>query len=344
MPKALGASARSKLWLAAWALAVRPSEAAAQLPNQSFEVVPELHRATVGDTIPLRLRVRLDPSDLLYDTVPQPVASLPDGVRLVSVEKLHRGPDRTMVGRAVVVFFRPGRQAVPVLGLPFMRGVKGLTRGTLPSDSAFVEILPVAPPGNPTLKDIREPLDRRRSVWWAVAGGLAAAGAAGVELLRRRGRPGLPATASVLPPAAPMADPYARARIRLQEIEQLGGADADEPARRYAAVTDVLRAYLEEAHGIPARRRTSGELARVLPAALTPDGVGPRFTTLLAEADLVKFARARPDPDAADRAIRSARLVLDAWHAGAGCHLQRSEAFASNGFDAGRVDPSLRSG
>ena len=86
MPQALGAGARSGVWLAAWALAAGASVAAAQLPNQSFEVIPEVHRATVGDTIPLRLRVRLDPSDLLYDTVPQPVASLPEGVRLLSVD------------------------------------------------------------------------------------------------------------------------------------------------------------------------------------------------------------------------------------------------------------------
>jgi hypothetical protein len=311
MRQALGARARSGVWLAAWALAASTSAAAAQLPNQSFEVVPEVRRATVGDAIPLSLRVRLDPSDLLYDTVPQPIASLPDGVRLLSVEKLHRGPDRTMVGRAVVVFFRPGRQTVPVLGLPFMRGVKGLTRGTLPSDSAFVEIVPVAPPGNPALKDIREPLERRGpDWWWVVAGGLAAAGVAAVALLRRRPKrePRL-STAIVTPAvAAPTPDPYERARIRLQEIEQSGRA-----GEQYAAVADVLRAYLEEAHGIPARRRTTGELVRALPPALALDGVGVRFTTLLSEADLVKFARARPAADEAHRAVQSARLLLDAW-------------------------------
>ena len=320
MPQALGAGARSGVWLAAWALAAGASVAAAQLPNQSFEVIPEVHRATVGDTIPLRLRVRLDPSDLLYDTVPQPVASLPEGVRLLSVDKLRRGPDRTMVGRAVVVFYRPGRQAVPVLGLPFMRGVKGLTRGTLPSDSAFVEIVPVAPPGNPALKDIREPLERRGPKWWVVAGGLAAASVVGVGLLRRRRalRPRASPVSPAPPAVAPTPDPYEQAMIRLQGIEQSGRAGEGEPARRYAAVADVLRAYLEDAHGVPARRRTSGELARALPAGLTVNGVGSRFAALLAEADLVKFARLRPDADAAEEAVRSARLVLDAWHAGEG--------------------------
>jgi hypothetical protein len=281
-------------------------------------VVPEVARATVGDTIPLRLRVRLDITDLLYDTVPQPVAPLPDGVRLVSVEKLHRAPDRSMVGRAVVVFFRPGRQVVPVLGLPFMRGVKGLTRGTLASDSAFVEILPVAPPGNPELKDIREPLEQHGQEWWGVAGALAAAGAAGVELLRRRQehRPQASTVSTASDQVAPPPEPYELARTRLREIEQEGWLVGSGLVRQYAAISDVLRAYLEEAHGIPAPRRTSSELARALPPALSPDGTDARFTTLLAEADLVKFARTRPDRTAAEEALRNARLLLDTWHEG----------------------------
>ena len=91
-------------------LTALPGAAAAQLPNQSFELVPQHARATVGDSILVQFRVRLDQGDLLYDTIPQPVSALPDGVRLLSVEKLHRAADRSMIGRAVVVFFRPGRQ------------------------------------------------------------------------------------------------------------------------------------------------------------------------------------------------------------------------------------------
>jgi hypothetical protein len=326
------------LWLVTWALALA-TPAAAQLPNQSFEVVPALARATVGDTIPLRLRVRLDITDLLYDSVPQPVAALAGGVRLISMEKLHREPDRSMVGRAVVVFFRPGRQAVPVLGLPFMRGVKGLTRGTLSSDSAFVEILPVAPPGNPDLKDIRDPLDQRAPGWWAAAGALAAAGAAGVELLRRRHEPRPEASAaSVAPLPAPAQDPYEVATSRLREIEASGWSASGELAPWYAAVTDVLRDYLEAAHGLPASRRTSSELISLLPPALLPAGLRARLTRLLADSDEVKFARARPEAEAARGAVRSARLLLDAWHAApvspnAATHL--SAAWGSPRWQAG---------
>jgi hypothetical protein len=298
-------------------LAALPGAAAAQLPNQSFELLPQHARATVGDTVLLQFRLRLDQGDLLYDTIPQPVSALPDGVRLLSVEKLHRAADRSMIGRAVVVFFRPGRQAVPVFGLPFMRSVKGLTRGTIVSDSAFVEIVPVAPPGNPELKDIRETLDRPRLDWWPVVGALAAAGAAGVELLRRRQRPrGASAPAPpALAPRPTVPDPYEQARARLQDIERSGPAADGEVGRRYAAVVDTLRAYLDEAHGIPAPMRTTGELVPTLPPALTRAGLGTRFATLLTEADLVKFARARPDAAAAEEVVHRALLLLEEWHA-----------------------------
>ena len=39
---------------------------------------------------------------------------------------------------ARIAFYRPGRRAVPIFGASFMRVVEGVSRATLPSDSAFV--------------------------------------------------------------------------------------------------------------------------------------------------------------------------------------------------------------
>jgi hypothetical protein len=109
-------------------------------------------------------------------------------------------------------------------------------------------------------------------------------------------------------------DPFERARARLQDIERSGAAAPGEAARRYAAVVDTLRAYLDEAHGIPAPMRTTGELLAALPTALTRAGLGTRFATLVTEADLVKFARARPDAAAAEEVAHRALMLLEAWH------------------------------
>jgi hypothetical protein len=296
---------------------VAAGNAAAQLPNQAFEVTPAVAHARVGDTISVRFRVRLDQTDLLFDTVPRPTGELPQGVRVLSVERLHRHPDRTWTGRAVVAFFRPGRQAVPVFGLPFMRGVKGLSRGTLASDSAFVEIDPVAPPGNPPLKDIRDIVGEALPDWRPVAGVLAAAalGALAVRRLRRRSRvrsAGVPTE-----PSAPMVlpnGPYESALARLGEIERDGWIARGDVARHYAGVADTLRQYLEEARGVRALSATTSELLALVPPVR--DGASGRGPALFHDADLVKFARARPDPETAARFMRDARVLLDEWQAG----------------------------
>ena len=129
---------------------------AAQHQGQIWEVVPDTARVTVGDSVTIRFRLRLDDRDLLFDTVPRPADPLPEEVRLLSVEKLVRRPDRIFLGTARLAFFRPGRQPVPVFSLPFMRAVKGIEHGVVLSDSAFVEIAPVLDAGNPSLRDIRE--------------------------------------------------------------------------------------------------------------------------------------------------------------------------------------------
>jgi hypothetical protein len=290
------------------------------LTNQRFEVTPEPARSHVGDSVTLRFRVRLDERDLLYDTVPKPIADLPEGVRVLAVEKLRRGGDRIYTGRALVAFYRLGRQAAPVFGLPFMRAVKGVTRAMLASDRAFVDIDPLAPPGNPTLKDIKEIERQRGPDPRLVLLLLGAAGlAAGLLVLRRRGR------RAALAAPAPDADdidpivlgPYEVALARLTQIERERWPLRGEVDRHYEAVADVIRRCLEEAHGVPALERTTAELTWALPPVLADDGLRDRCAAILADADLVKFARRRPDEADAARLLRAARDLLDAWRAAA---------------------------
>ena len=307
--------------LAAWLIVfvAFATGATAQLPDQSFAVVPETAHATVGDPVSLRFRVRLDQGDVLYDSVPKPVSELPAGVRILSVEKLERGPDRIYSGHARIVFYRPGRRAAPVFGLPFMRSVKGLTRGLLTSDSAFVEIDPVAPPGNPSLRDIKPIVRQSGPDPLLVTGVLAAALAAAVTWLvrRRRGR----RAAAPAPPERPIAPvteltPYAAAVARLEQIRAGPWPGPGNVDGYYEAVADTLRRYLDEAHGVPALKRTTAELIGALPLPLGDDGLAQRCAAVLSEADLVKFAREPRDARAGEALAGEARALLDAWHAG----------------------------
>ena len=286
--------------------------------GQAWEVHVDSGRVTVGDTVGLSFRLRLDERDLLFDTIPRPVDSTLDGVRIVSVEKLHRLPNRDFVGRAVLAFYRPGPQPVPVFALPFMRAVKGITSGSIRSDTLSVDVVPVLTAGNPTLRDIREL--QPSAVPGLVAGAVAALALVLVVLAVRRRR--LPAAA--LPeeasapetvPSPPPPDPYDIAVARLGEIERESWADRGNVARHYEAVANALRDYLEGAEDVPARERTTTEVLWSLPPHLLEGALRQRYTTVFDEADLVKFARRRPGNAAAARYLGEARDLLDRWHA-----------------------------
>jgi hypothetical protein len=280
---------------------VPAAPAAAQDPDwaiQRFEMTPEPARATLGDSITVRFRIHLTERDLLSDSVPRPVAALPEGVRVLEVAPLRKAGSRALDGRARLAFYRVGRRAIPAFGVPFVRIVSG-QRGVLVSDSAFVDIDSVAPPGNPSLKDIKD-IERQPG-----PGPLLVAGMAAPTLLEPAGT------------QAVVLGPYEAALARLTQIERERWPVRGEVDRHYAAVADVLRRYLEEAHAIPALERTTTELAWALPPALAEDGLRERGAALLADADLVKFARCRPEEAEAARLLRAARDRLGAWRAAA---------------------------
>ena len=304
------------LWLGAAERLEAQAEPTAH--GQAWEVHVDSGRISVGDTVGLTFRIRLDERDLLFDTLPRPVDSAFDGVRIVSVERLHRLANRDFVGRAVLAFYRTGPQPVPVFALPFMRAVKGITSGVIRSDTLSVEVVPVLAAGNPTLRDIRE-LDRS-SVPRLIAGVVIVLALAVVVLILRRRRKPLPPAPAVVAepetfPASPPPEPYEIAVARLGEIEREEWPERGDVARHFEAVADALRDYLEAAEDVPARERTTTELLWSLPPYLLEGALRQRYVAVFDEADLVKFARKRPGSAAAIRFLREAHALLDRWHA-----------------------------
>jgi hypothetical protein len=179
----------------------------------------------------------------------------------------------------------------------------------------------VLPPGrNLGLRDIKD-LERSLAVFWVRVGGAALAAALVLAIAyvaaRRRAkrRAAAPLVATVPAPAPP--SPYEIALQRLQEVETSRWPERGEIALHYALTADVLRAYLEEAHGVPALERTTGELLWTLPPALSGAGRRAECGALLEEADLVKFARLRPSAKAAGSYLRRVRALVERWHASA---------------------------
>ena len=289
---------------------------AAQLPGQSFEVTPLRDSVTVGDTVTLTLRVRLTERDRLVDSLPSLIGPPLRGARLLSVELLTRQPDRTYTGIARVAYYRPGRQPLPHFGVAFARVVQSISRAALPSDAGWIEIVPTLPPGEQSLKDIR-PLEHQRwSLWpWLVAP------AFGLGLLwtiaRRRRRPALERAAVPLPiPETERPDPLQVAVERLRDIESEQWPARGNTDHHYQAVADVVRDYLAESRQIPAREMTTSELRQLLSLALPVGTAQDRWGRFLEQADLVKFAAARPGIAAAGGYLESARALLAEWAAG----------------------------
>ena len=311
---------RTLLSLAAAALMAAPGAAAQEvggLGGRSFTITPAVDSARVGDTIRISFRLLLHERDLLTDTVPRPIADLPDGIRVFGIQKLVRGTDRIFRGEAIVAFYRPGRQEIPAFGVPWVQVVTG-HRGTYAtSETASVEIVPVLPGGNPSLKDIRD-IERSPGPGplplFALGAGLAVL----VAVLLWRRRPARRAAETAAGPfSAPepaASDPFGLALERLAALERGPGIGREAVAAYYEAVADVLRDYLEAAEGIPARERTTSELLWALPPRLTERGVRRVTGDLLGEADLVKFARLRPDQAAATAYLDQARELVRRWH------------------------------
>lgn len=291
--------------------------ATAQLSGQSFVVTPDTSAVTVGDSVMVRFRIRLHERDKPLDSIPQVVGELTPGVRVLAVEKLTARPGRVYEGSARLAFYRPGRRPVPIFGLPIMRVVEGVSRATLPSDSAFVEVAAVLPPaGNPPLKDIRELEPRPTSVWPPLALALALLAGAGLYSRFRRRRPtaAVPAEPPLPAEALPLT-PYEIALERLAQVERERWPEQGQVALHYEAVAQVVRQYLESAHDVRALERTTSELLWSLPPHLSRDGLRDRCLEVLAQADLVKFADVRPSGRQAGEFLARARRLLTTWHA-----------------------------
>jgi hypothetical protein len=296
--------------------ALGAASAHAQL-NQGrfFTATVEPAKTAIGDSVTVRFRLIINERDLLTDTVPRPVSELSSGVRVLSVEKLERGPDRAFTGSAVLAFFRPGRQQVPAFGLPWVQVVTG-HRGVMAHDPVEIEVTSVLPGGSPSLRDIREPAaPPSLAPLWTAAGVAAAAGAAWLATRRRR-RERLPEAVPTepAPPPPPPPDPYSVALDRLETIDAERWATRGEVERHYELVAGVLREYLQTAESIPAPERTTSELLWSLPPRLAEGGLRRRVQEVLGAADLVKFARRRPGPGEATRYTDAARALLDRWH------------------------------
>ncbi|MEJ2722261.1 MAG: hypothetical protein P8181_14170 [bacterium] len=141
-----------------------------------------------------------------------------------------------------------------------------------------------------------------RSYWvWYLAAALIVAAALAAYLLRRYRKREVPEK-----PVPQLPADFVALR-RLDEIERMNFLDDGEFKRYYTLVVDTLREYMENRYGVMAMDRTTDEilwdLGRMRVAIEGLEGA-------LREADLVKFAKYRPNTEAAKKLMETARAII----------------------------------
>lgn len=306
---------RNVMWLVVGIVALAGGSARAQ----RLDVSTSARQPTIGDPVIVDLKATLPIGATLVSDTPSVADSVPSSMRILDAGAMHRTADGTFVGRVRMAFFRSGTLTIPAFTLPY-RPAAGASTDTLRSRALPIEIASVLPDVNQVpLRDIKAlaPLPgEQRAVLWPVFVTLALLAIAAYAAYRTRRRRAM--SGEELSNAASPANPYERALRRLANVEREGWAARGDVARHYDEVTDALRRYLEEEHNVRALDRTTPELLRALPESLATGSLRARCATLLDEADLVKFARLRPEPSAADAFLARARALLAGWHEAAG--------------------------
>lgn len=263
-------------------------------------VVPDT--VAVGDVFHIALRIDLPPGYRAEfpDSIPLE-ENLESGGRVRrKTEPLEDGGERLTVAYPLTAW-RPGAIAVPSVSVR----LRGPDAGaTLRADLTDVQVLSVLPADTAGVEPqpAKDVFGGDRVIWPLVAsalGLLLIVGGLAYWLLTRP-RPA--------PVPAPMLSPRERALQELQRAHDLGLIESGEMKGFYSLVSEAVRHYLEAMNPAWGADLTTSELLPRTFGAI-PDREAVTLARTLEAADLVKFARHRPDGDEA----RATWLTAKRW-------------------------------
>lgn len=158
-----------------------------------------------------------------------------------------------------------------------------------------------------------KPIYEFAMAWWPwVAGGLVLTGLLYVLYRRYRNRQVAPEPEPVAVSRPPYVNPLDTLRIGIETLRRRQDLQEGNFKSWYSDLGDLLRQYVEDVHGIPAMESTTGELRSAFRQRGLPGDLAQPMLRILDEADMVKFAKFRPDPQSAEAAHRSARDFCEA--------------------------------
>lgn len=206
--------------------------------------------------------------------------------------------------------FLPGDYTLPSLEVRF-QGPEDDAPKTIRTDPVDIQVTSVLPEGEEAeLRDIAAPATVPPPAWPWIVGMIAALllGAAALAYWRWRAAQPKP-----VPPPEPADD---RALRRLAELRRSGMVERGEIEAFYVAVSDVVRRYLEEGHGMHAPERTTEEFLAELEQSRALEGpLQQNLRDFLRHCDLVKFAAYEPQRSEIDASVDSAEKFIRAMAA-----------------------------
>ncbi|MFQ5398345.1 MAG: hypothetical protein ACE5E7_01980 [Anaerolineae bacterium] len=270
-------------------------------------LTPTQTSLAVGDVVQLVLSVTYPAG---YRALPvQPDQQWGDfEVRALSPMEVRRNDDGTETSTQTieVTLWGPGEYATPPLTITVADAAGNVQEVT--ADPITLTVKSVLVEGDTELRDIKPQAGLPvPPVWpWVLAAVLAAV-AAGFLLswLWRWWRARRPEEA--VAPAPDLRPAYQIALDELARIEQLDLPAQGQFKEHYTHVADVLRRYLEAEFRVPALDRTTGEIRRAIRKLLLDPQAKTELVNLLADADLVKFAKFRPTQAEAEALPQQAR-------------------------------------
>jgi hypothetical protein len=290
-----------------------------QLPDADvdFYVVPpaEEKPLTVGDQITLRLEVKHPSTSKVELPRLEDEWGNFEVIGQTEAETTSQGDGTSVTGKNFTVsLFEPGQYETPRLLVTHHKEDGTIEELAAPVISLRIESILVE--GDSELRDLKpQAILPIPPLWpWLLAGFMAfslllgGAVGTGLWLYHRRKR-----KEQFLDLPGPVIDPRPPEVIAYAELERIAALDLpaqNQLKEHYSLVTDCLRHYIEGRYQIPALEQTTNELKSSFSVALISKEVVRKFLNIFQESDLVKFARYRPQSQAAYELLDEARTIV----------------------------------
>ncbi len=267
---------------------------AQQAPQASASLRTDATNLLVGDQARVFLSAQIDPAQgtIIWPQLPDSFGKL-EVVKKDKIDTAIKGGLRVYTQR----FFISGWdslnavipsiqiQVMPKSGAPFL----------LQTDSLLFSVRTVPVDTTKAFKGLKEivhvGLTWRDYLLWIILGAVLLV--AIVAFIVWRARRKKPEPVAPPPPAIPIHETALRL---LGELETEGLWQKGEVKEYYIRLTDILRNYIEGRFGIPALERTTDELTTAAQKHPELCLQANRLHSILATADMAKFARAQPTP------------------------------------------------